>query len=183
MVTYSSIDDAEIMYKELKGLVIEEKKIRVEYKFKRIEDTDEYKDFQNQLKTFKNSEEKELRLDSLTAFQRKQIHQIAEKLHLFHESIQENGVTFINVTKPVRRGFNYPRKDGDSTSRNIATEKKEPQIKPIREPKIPDGTLGFSSEFQTQRRKELRSRGILQGVCITETSGKPVDVTELTNKE
>jgi len=181
MVKYSSVEEAAEMMEQLAGLKIKENVIRLEYKWKRFDETEEYQQYFEQLKQFsENSLVSEMTFDSsLTSFQRKQIHIICEKLNLAHESKTVGKDRMLLVSKQFRgekRGSRFPRK---SEQRPIVTErKKEKTIRPIRQPRGPNDTLGFSQEFQEYRKLELRTRGQLLRVSVTDLDGEPVDLLD-----
>lgn len=56
-------------------------------------------------------------------------------------------------------------------------KRKEPQIRPTRQPVGPGSGCGFSEEYQESRKVELRARGKLLRISVTDVNGEPVDLS------
>jgi len=184
MVQYGDTEKSSAMLALLNDALIEEQTIRAEFKHKKIEETQEYQEYHEQLTQFRDNEAvSELRFNpGLTPFQRKQIHQICTKLHLGHESVGTGGDRYILVSKkskdwsPSTRGHSFPRGKNtalEAARKAVQVDKVEPQIRPSRTPIIPDGTTGFSDEFQVARRLEIRAH-TRKRIVISDDQGNPV---------
>merc|ERR1712110_110512 len=142
MVQYEDTQKSSAMLALLNGAVIEEQTVRAEFKHKKIEETQEYQEYHEQLIQFRDDVSvSELRFDAgLTPFQRKQIHQICTKLQLGHESVGTAGDRYILVTKKTKdwgtstRDHSFPR--GKNTTLEAA--RKAVQVDRTTNSTIPD---------------------------------------------
>jgi len=183
LVQYNNVDEASSIMTELSGISIEGRPIRVEYKRPKNneQEGEEYNQMLNQLQKFKkNNALREFEFpSSLTSYQRKQLHTIATKLNLYHGSRTENGERFLVISKDPLTVDNPRESDSASLNSNGAYNKtnsttatrgrgvgprritgmghknKEPCLHIVRQPTIPDGTRGFSEEYQQARLEEL----------------------------
>jgi len=169
-IKYRTVEEATVIYDKFQSFEIGGRRIRCEFKRKQLAsdldlDDDEAKVLWEQLNRFKESSLLELPFpSSLSGLQRKQIHYFADRLGLLHYSQGEGETRLIVVTKRRERqpqGSNtvglQPMDDKSWRARNQEEKKKaaaEPtlRIQPVRQPKGPEPSKGFSDEYRASRK-------------------------------
>jgi len=177
-VKYKEIEYATKVFNHINNMDINGRKLRVEYKRKvaEAEVEDNAQKLFDQLNNFKNNNTiGELAFPCGSSFQRKQIHQLAEKLGLVHFSTGEGETRYVLLKK----------KDNSVDTPSIGVTPPPPQAasSPVGTPKaqpikVYSGNRKNSSSYEYRQRNSFDSRSMSPEDSKTHSFGSSPDKTE-----